>query len=75
LICINGLPGILRNISIPVLFVQDTSIIINSTIIIYVQTNIKEEFKHLNEWFILNVLLLNFDKTNFIHLKRRIPVA
>jgi hypothetical protein len=51
LICINDLPRILRNISIPVLFGHDTSIIVNSSNIIYVQTNITEEFKQINGSF------------------------
>jgi hypothetical protein len=43
-------------ISITVLFTDDTSIIVNNSYPIYIQTNIKEVFKRLNKWFSLNVL-------------------
>jgi hypothetical protein len=44
------------NNSVTVLFTDDTSIIVNNSYPIYIQTNIKEVFKHLNKWFSLNVL-------------------
>jgi hypothetical protein len=62
------LPKILSNISIHVLFADVTSIP-NSNPNNF-QTNIKEVFENLHEWFSLNVSL-NFDKTNFIHFKTR----
>jgi len=44
------------NISITVLFTDDTSIIITNSYPIDFQTNIKDVFKHLNKWFSLILL-------------------
>jgi hypothetical protein len=35
------------------------------------QKDIKALFEHLNTWFTLNLLSLNYDKTNFIHFKTK----
>jgi hypothetical protein len=61
---------ILSNISIPVLFADDKSIITISNPINF-QTSINEVLEHLNKWFNLILLLQNSDKTNFIHFKTR----
>jgi hypothetical protein len=71
LIHINDLPKILINNSIPVLFADDTSVIITNSNPTYFQNDIKDVFEHLNTWFTLNLLSLNFDKTNFIHSKTK----
>jgi len=44
------------NISITVLFADDTSIIITNSYPIDLQTNIKDVFKHSNKWFSLILL-------------------
>jgi len=69
-IYINNLSKVLSNISIPVLFADDKSIVTISNPINF-QTNINEVLEHLNKWFNLNLLLQNSDKTNFIHFKTR----
>jgi hypothetical protein len=71
LIYINDLPKILINSSIPALFADDTSVTITNSNPTDFQKDIRELFEHLNEWFNLNLLLLNFYKTNFIHFKTR----
>ena len=65
------MPKILSNISIPVLFTDDMSIIVTDYSVIDFQTNIKEIFELFNKWFILNLLSLNSDKINFINFKMR----
>jgi len=67
LLYVNDLPKILSNISIHVLFADVTSMP-NSNPNKF-QTNIKEVFESLRKWFNLNLLSLNFDKTNFVHFK------
>jgi hypothetical protein len=70
-IYINDLPKILINNSIPVLFADDTSVIITNSNPTYVQKDTKVVFEHLNTWFTLNLLSLNFEKTNFFHFKTK----
>jgi len=36
------------------------------------QDNIETVFKHLNKWLVSNLPSFNFNKTNFIHLKKNI---
>jgi len=48
-IYINDLPKILSNISIPVLFTDDLSIIVTGYSPTDFQTNIKEIFEHFNK--------------------------
>jgi hypothetical protein len=60
---INDLPGIITDISQPVLFADDTIILISKpspTEFIY---DINKVFGNINDWFKINLLSLNFDKT------------
>ena len=59
------------NNSIPVLFADDTSVIITNSTPTDFQKDIKDVFEHLNTWFTLSLLSLNFDKTKFIHFKTK----
>jgi hypothetical protein len=67
LIYVNDLPKIVNNESITILFADDTSILVKSPNPVAFVNDINAVFKHTNEWFIENLLSLNFDKTNFIH--------
>jgi hypothetical protein len=71
LIYFNHLPNILINNSIPILFADNTSVIITNSNPTDFQKDIKDVFEHLNKWFTLNLLSLNFNKTNFIHFKTK----
>jgi hypothetical protein len=61
----------LINNSIPVLFADDTSVIITNSTPTDFQKDIKDVFEHSNTWFTLSLLSLNFDKTYFIHFKTK----
>jgi len=50
---------------------MSNSVVITNSSIVDFQSNITAVFELLNKWFNLNLLSLNFDKTNFIHLKRK----
>jgi hypothetical protein len=67
----NDLPKILIGKSIPIVFTDDTSIVITNSSIVDFQSNITAVFEQLYKWFNLNLLSLSFDKINFIHLKRK----
>ena len=62
---------ILNNISVPILFADNTGVIIRITNITDFQSNIKTVFEYLIKWFISNILSLNFDRTNFIQFKTK----
>jgi hypothetical protein len=69
LIYINDLPKTVSAISTPVLFADDTSVIITGTNSEDFFDNIKSTLEKLNNWFAKNLLHLNMDKTNFMHFK------
>jgi hypothetical protein len=65
-IYINDLPFALNKISIPILFVDDTSVIINESDSLLFHNKLNEAFKLLNTWFNSNLLSLNLSKTEYI---------
>jgi hypothetical protein len=50
-----------------VLFVDDSSVIINELNVIPLERKLNIVFRLMNEWFNLNMLSLNFDKTCCVH--------
>jgi hypothetical protein len=66
LLYINDLPNTVSGKSKPVLFADDTSIIITNSRSTDHEINISQIFKNINDWFKANLLTLNFDKTYFI---------
>ena len=67
LLHINELPKEINKISAPTIFVDDTSILLAHSNLIYLYSNIHIVFETFNEWFKVNQLSLNFNKTNYIH--------
>ena len=71
LLYINDLPGIINDISKPTTFVDDTNIIITHSNL----TDFKEEInivvEKISSWFQNNLLLLNFNKTHYMHFKTK----
>jgi hypothetical protein len=66
LIYINDLPHKIHHIAKPVIYADDTRILVNATNIKELQTKISDSTHHINECFSVNALTLNFDKTNII---------
>jgi hypothetical protein len=66
LIYINDLPLALNKISTPILFADDTSIIITESDSLIFHNKLNEVFKILNTWFNNNLLSLNHSKTEYI---------
>jgi hypothetical protein len=64
LIYVSDLPNITNNESITILFADDTSILVKNPNPVAFVNDINAVFKHINEWFMANLLSLNFDKTN-----------
>jgi hypothetical protein len=66
LLYINDLPQIINSQTKPILFADDTSIIIYHPDSDYIHNSFNDVFADLNNWFKTNKLILNFDKTNFM---------
>lgn len=56
------MPKVLIQNALPILFADDTSIIVADSDIADFQLNMKVVFEQLNDWFNVNWLLLNFEK-------------
>jgi hypothetical protein len=64
---INDLSKIIKYNSEPILFTDDTSLIITNPCCIKFKSNINNVFLQLNEWFDDNLLSLNYDKIQYVH--------
>jgi hypothetical protein len=71
LVYINDLPLFLNKNSLPILFADDTSVLVTSPNQHDFLIEINQIFAQLNSWFESNLLSLNFDKTKFVHFKMR----
>ena len=65
LIFINDLPKFVRDKSVPILFADDTSILLSHSNPNGYNNNINTVFKILSDWFQQNLHSLNFTKTQF----------
>ncbi|PNF41624.1 hypothetical protein B7P43_G10456 [Cryptotermes secundus] len=76
LLYINDLPYIISNKSKPVIFADDTSIVITNPRSADYEFKASLIFKNINDWFQDNLLSLNFEKTHFIEFltKNRQPM-
>jgi len=63
---INDLPKIVHYNSKPSLFADDTSLIFSNPNYLDFKTTINV-FSQLNKWFDDNLLLLNYEKTQYVH--------
>ena len=70
LVYINDLPKAVAHKALPILFADDTSILLTSPNNNQMQSDLNIVFKQLNKWW-SNSLLLNFDKTYFIHFTNK----
>jgi hypothetical protein len=63
---INDLPKVVNDKSIPILFADDTSILVTSTNKNDFQTKVTATFNLINEWLGTNLLSINFTKTHYV---------
>jgi len=66
LIYINDLPKIINDRAIPILFTDDTTILITSPNISDFERTVTTTLNLLNEWLNTNFLSINFDKTHIM---------
>ena len=67
LLYINDLPKVLSHNALPILFADDTSIIITGNNELTFQEELNATFAVITNWFELNALFFNFNKTQFVH--------
>jgi hypothetical protein len=66
LLYINDLPKAVKHKALPILFANNTSILITSPNCNQLRSGLNIVFAQLNKWFKSNLLLLNVDKNHFI---------
>jgi hypothetical protein len=71
LIYINGLPKIVKDNTIPILFANDTSILVKGSNLKYFQSNMFNTFNCVNKWFKINLLSININKTHCIQFETK----
>jgi hypothetical protein len=71
LIYINDLANTISNLSIPILFADDTSLIISNPDSVQFEKEINTVIQTLNKWFHNNLLFLNFEKTQFLQFSTK----
>ena len=71
LIYINDLPKILNDHSVPILFADDTSILVKSSNPTDFQNNMVNTFNCAYKWFQLNLLKININKTHYTQFKTK----
>jgi hypothetical protein len=66
LIYIKDLPKIVKDNTIPILFADDTSILVKGSNLKDFQSNMLNTFNCVNKWFKINLLSMNINKTHCI---------
>ena len=71
IVCVNDLPKAIGHKAMPILFADNTGILITSPNNIHFQNNVIVVFGQLNKCFKANLLSLNFDKIYFIQFTNK----
>ena len=71
LIYINDLPKIINKDNNMVLFANDTSIIITDSNKLDFNINVNQTFQDINTWFMVSLLTLNFNKTQYLEFRTK----
>jgi hypothetical protein len=71
LVYINKLPTAVEHKALPILFADDTSILLTSPNNTQMQSDFNIIFEQLIKWFKSNMLYFNFDKTYFIQFTNK----
>jgi hypothetical protein len=72
---INYLPRTMQNKAEPVLFADDTSIIVTNSCLTAFNNEISTVFVQLNEWFNKILLSLNYEKTHYIQFMTKNSIS
>jgi hypothetical protein len=63
---INDLPVVMKENALPILFADDTSLVISNTDTMNMYHELETTLNKAQNWFKSNIMLLNYDKTSFI---------
>jgi len=66
LLYINDLPNAISDLSTPILFADDTSLIISNPDSLQFEKDVNTVIQTIHKWFHNNLLFLNFEKTQFL---------
>ena len=53
----------------PIIFADDTTLFVRGSSVVQLTTILREELPKINEWFAVNKLLVNMNKTNYMIFK------
>jgi hypothetical protein len=71
LLYVNDFPNAISNISNPVLYADDTNLIITNLDSQMFEKDINTAIQQISKWFQSNLLLLNLEKTYFLQFETR----
>jgi len=71
LLYVNDLPKTVNENTVPILFADDKSIVVKSSNLKEFQNNMAMAFNCVNQWFKINLLSINADKTHHIQFKTK----
>jgi hypothetical protein len=66
LLYINDLPYLINKMLKPILYADDTSILCSNSDMVEHEKVLKTKLDIINKWFVVNLLSLNFNKTNYM---------
>ena len=69
---VNDLPQLVKDIALSILFADDTSFIIANSNSMIMNQDLKLVLEITQKWFKSNIMLLNFEKTNFMQFSSNI---
>jgi exonuclease III len=69
LLYINDLPFLMSNISHPILYADDTSLVLKNSDSQIFKENVITSVRQISKWFQSNLLVLNLEKTNFLQFE------
>ena len=75
LLYVNDLPGIIRDISKPTIFADDTSFIFTHSNYINFKNEIDIVMEQISKWFEFNSLILNFNKMHYMQFTTKQPCS
>jgi hypothetical protein len=66
IIYVNDLPCVINHFARPVIYADDTSVLVTAKNLKYLQIKVNSTLYHISDWFSSNGLILNMEKTNII---------
>ena len=68
-ICMNDLPRGVNQLASPIIYADDTSVLVSAKNLEELEMKVNITLQHITDWFSINGLTLNMEKTNFIKFR------